>query len=105
VVRAAETVLGRARLYAAAHARDTAATALRDGSRTRLGALVHLESQAAPEALVAAVATRTGEEPATVAALLFGAEGSGGYGADAALVRLADELDRLELKAKETTSR
>jgi hypothetical protein len=105
VVRAAETVLGRARLYAAARARDTAATALREGSRTRLAALVHLDSHAPPEALIATVAARTGEEPSTVAALLFTAEGGGGYGADAALVRLADELDRLERKAKETTSR
>jgi hypothetical protein len=43
-----------------------------------------------------------------VAALLFAVSGDGGYGAaqnDAALVRLADELDRLEQKAKETTSR
>ena len=105
VVRAAETVLGRARLYAAARARDTAAAALREGSRTRLAALVHLESHASPDALVAAVAARTGEPPAAVAALLFATEGADGYGADAALVRLADELDRLEHKAKETTSR
>ncbi len=105
VVRAAETVLGRARLYAAARARDTAAAALREGSRTRLAALVHLDAHAAPEALVAAVADRTGERPEAVAALLFAGAGDGGYGADAALVRLADELDRLEKKTKETTSR
>ncbi len=108
VVRAAETVLGRARLYAAARARDTAATALREGSRTRLAALVHLDAHAAPEALVAAVAARTGEEPGAVAALLFAGAGADGYGAaqtDATLVRIADELDRLEHKAKETTSR
>jgi hypothetical protein len=106
VVRAAETVLGRARLYAAARARETAAAALREGSRTRLAALVHLDPHAAPEALVAAVAIRTGEEPSAVAALLFGSAGGDEYGAaDAALVRFADELDRLENKAKETTSR
>jgi hypothetical protein len=117
VVRAAETVLGRARLYAAGRARDTAANALRGGSRTRLATLVHLEAHAAPEALVAAVAARTGEEPATVSALLYPGSGDGGYGAatanradeittsDAALVRLADELDRLENRAREMTSR
>ena len=108
VVRAAETVLGRARLYAAARARDTAAHALRTGSRARLAGLVHLDPHAAPEALVMAVASRTGQEPAAVSALLYeesAAGGSDGYGADAALVRLADELDRLERQAKEMTRR
>lgn len=111
VVRAGETVLGRARLYAAARARSTAARALRTGSRARLAALVHLDphpSQLAPEALIAAVAARTGEQPATVSALLYEGSGAGGYGAaksDAALVRLADELDRLEDRAREMTSR
>jgi hypothetical protein len=108
VVRAGETVLGRARLYAAARARDTAANALRTGSRARLAGLVHLDPHASPEALVGAVAARTGKEPAVVSALLYEGLATGGYGAaesDAALVRLADELDRLENQAKEMTSR
>jgi len=120
VVRAGETVLGRARLYAAARARDTAANALRTGSRARLAGLVHLDPHASPDALVMAVASRTGQQPAAVSALLYEGSASGGavgYGAatvsgvhkvktaDAALVRLADELDRLERQAKEMTSR
>ncbi len=119
VVRAGETVLGRARLYAAARARDTAAEALRTGSRARLAGLVHLDPHATPEALVMAVASRTGWEPAVVSALLYDGSPASGYGAatvsaarsdrasagDAALVRLADELDRLESQTKEMTSR
>jgi hypothetical protein len=104
VVRAAETVLGRARLYAAARARTSAAQALRTGSRARLATLVHLEPHASAEALVSAVAERTGENPAAVTALLDDAGSTGGYRAaqsDAALVRLADDLDRLESRAKE----
>jgi hypothetical protein len=98
VVRAAETVLGRARLYAAARARSTAAEALRAGSRARLAALVHLDSAARPEALIEAVAAHSGIEPATVAATLYAGAGTPEYGADtdAAIVRLADELDILE---------
>lgn len=105
VVRAAETVLGRARLYAAARARGTAAEALRSGARTRLATLTHLDVRAAPPALIAAVAARTGSDPARVATLLYA---SGGYGAaesDAALVRLADELDALQRQAKEMARR
>ncbi|HEX4019378.1 MAG TPA: DUF4350 domain-containing protein [Frankiaceae bacterium] len=114
VVRAGETVLGRARLYAAARARDTAVNALRTGSRARLAGLVHLDPHVSPEALVLAVASRTGWEPATISAVLYegsalsGPDGSPGYGAadsDAALVRLADDLDRLENQAREMTSR
>lgn len=106
VVRAAETVLGRARLYSAARARDTAAAALRAGSRRRLAEILHLDQRTAPDALIAAVAGRTGEEPAKVSALLYASGGDDGYvAADAALVRLADELDRLEHRAREMTSR
>ncbi|HEX4430876.1 MAG TPA: DUF4350 domain-containing protein [Frankiaceae bacterium] len=102
IVRAGETVRGRARLYAAARARVTAANALRNGSRARLAALVHLDPRVAPEALVAAVAARTGKEPAVVSALLYEGGGPGGSTeSDTTLVRLADELDQLENQAKE----
>ncbi|MCW2547223.1 MAG: hypothetical protein JWN96_1683 [Mycobacterium sp.] len=105
VVRAAETVLGRARLYATARARSSAASALRSGSRARLATLIHLDPSAAPQEMIAAVAARTGTEPARVAGLLY--EG-GGYGAarsEAALVRLAADLDTLEQLAKEVARR
>jgi hypothetical protein len=105
VVRAAETVLGRARLYSSARARGAAANALRSGSRARLASLIHLDPAVSAQAMIAAVAARTGIEPARVARLLY--EG-GGYGAaksDATLVRLADDLDQLEKLAKEVARR
>jgi hypothetical protein len=105
VVRAAETVLGRARLYASARARPTAAAALRSGSRARLAALIHLDSSAEPQVMIVAVAARTGVEPARVAALLYPGGGYGAAGSEAALVRLADDLDRLEQLAKEVARR
>jgi hypothetical protein len=105
VVRAAETVLGRARLYASARARSTAAAALRSGSRARLTALVHLDPAAEPQVMIVAVAARTGVDPARVAALLYPGGGYGAAGSEAALVRLADDLDKLEKLAKEVARR
>ena len=91
VVRAAETVEGRSRLYRAAGARDRAAQALRSGARDRLVARLGLPAGAEPGAVVATVAARTGRSPADVDALLYGPP----PGDDAALVRLADDLDGL----------
>jgi hypothetical protein len=105
VVRAAETVLGRARLYASARARTTAAAALRSGSRARLATLIHLDPAAEAPVLVSAVAARTGVEPTRVAALLYPGGGYGSAGSEAALVRLAEDLDKLETLAKEVARR
>jgi hypothetical protein len=105
VVRAAETVLGRARLYASARARPTAAAALRSGSQARLAALIHLDPSAEPQVMIVAVAARTGVEPARVAALLYPGGGYGAAGSEAALVRLANDLDKLEQLAKEVARR
>jgi hypothetical protein len=93
-VRAAETTEGRARLYHQTNARGRAADALRAATRTRLAPLTGVPPAAAhsPEALPPAVATRTGDAPAAVHALLFGPPPPH----DAALVRLADDLDALE---------
>ena len=60
VVRAAETVEGRGRLYRAAGARDRAAEALRRGARDRLVPRLGLPAGADREALVGTVAVRTG---------------------------------------------
>jgi hypothetical protein len=92
VVRAAETVEGRARLYRRGGARDTAAEALRSGLRSRLVPRLGLSARAQPPAVVDAVATRTRRPPSEVATLLYGAAPAD----DAALVRLADDLDALE---------
>ena len=93
-VRAAETVEGHGRLYHRLAARDRAAEALRAGSIARLSrAFGHAED---PLALSAAVARRTGRDPAEVRRLLFEAV----PGSDDDLVNLARHLDRLEQEAR-----
>ena len=91
VVRAAETVEGRGRLYRAAGARGSAADALRSGAvdvlARRLGAGRHPSA----EALVELVARRTSRPAATVQALLYGPPPAD----DDALLRLARDLDAL----------
>lgn len=91
VVRAAEAHEGRARLYRRARARDRAADALRDRARAGLARDLGLPRGANAESVVAAAAARSGRAPADVAALLLGAAPPD----DAALVRLADDLDAL----------
>lgn len=96
VIRAAETVEGRARLYRRAGARDAAAESLRAAHRARLVPLLGLPSRSEPPAVVDAVAGRVGRTPPEVAALLYGAAPAD----DAALVRLADDLDALEREVR-----
>jgi hypothetical protein len=91
VVRAAESVEGRSRLYRAAHARGTAAESLRTGARHRLVRRLGLPVDVDRAALVAAVAARTGRDPTAVDALLYGAAPSD----DRSLVRLANDLHAL----------
>jgi hypothetical protein len=95
-VRAAETEEGRARLYRRNGARGQAAEALRAGVRSRLGAALGLPRRADPQAVVGAVAARTGWAGADVMALLYGAAPAD----DAALVRLADRLDAVETEVR-----
>lgn len=98
VVRAAETVEGRARLYRARHARDRAAAALRSGFWSRVEPLLGLPSDADPDALVAAVARRSGRDATEVHDLLYGAAPED----DSALVGLADRLDTLERQVRQS---
>ncbi|RIQ16468.1 hypothetical protein DY240_22820, partial [Jiangella rhizosphaerae] len=79
--------------------RDHAATLLRRAAIRRLAATAHLPggiaAEAGPDAvdaLVTTLATRTGRPAAEIAALLAGPPPAD----DAALVRLADDLDTLE---------
>ncbi|GAA3759902.1 hypothetical protein HDA32_004768 [Spinactinospora alkalitolerans] len=109
VVRAAETTEGRARLYASRRARDRAAAALRTGVLDRIRPSLGLGPDAAPESVVDAVAARTGETHERLRALLHGvptADAPGSpdpfTGDDATLVRLADELDRLEREVRQS---
>ena len=92
VVRAAETVEGRARLYYSARARGRAADALRAGLRDRLVRTLGLAPDASRQALVTAVTTRTrGRDAADVDFLLYGPPPPD----DTTFVRLADDLDSL----------
>ena len=86
VVRAAETVEGRARLYRRAAAADHAGEALRQAARARIAGRLGLPGNCRPAQLVAAV-------PAADAhTLLYGPPPAD----DTELVRLADALDALE---------
>jgi hypothetical protein len=95
VVRAAEVTEGRARLYRRAKARGRAAAELRTATLRRVAPLVGFvgdASSADPHRLAAAVAARAGADEPEVFGLLYG-----GVPADeAALVKLADRLDRIE---------
>jgi hypothetical protein len=92
VVRASETVEGRGRLYRSRRAGDRAADALRTATRQRLLPRLGLAHNAAPPAVVQAVAERCGSSPQAVAHTLFGPPPA----TDADLVNLARELDNIE---------
>ncbi|HEU4542966.1 MAG TPA: DUF4350 domain-containing protein [Jiangellaceae bacterium] len=96
VVRAAETTEGRARLYRRGRARGHAAATLREATAARLQQRLSQPVDAGITALSEAVAARTGRSPSDVATLLGGPEPRD----DAALVRLADELDALEMEVR-----
>lgn len=91
VVRASETVEGHGRLYHAAGARGTAAEALRAAAVRRLEPLAHGGRNLPAEDVVATAAARTGRPDVQVRHLLYGPAPAD----DAALVRLADDLDAL----------
>jgi hypothetical protein len=95
VVRAAESVEGRARLYRRAQARDRAADALRAGTLARLVPRLGLDPSAggepAPAAVVEAVVQRSGLPGTDVHDALYGPPPAD----DPALVRLADILDTI----------
>ncbi|MGW5675480.1 DUF4350 domain-containing protein [Streptomyces sp. NPDC003860] len=97
-IRASETTEGRARLYHQAKARDRAADVLRSATRERLAPLLGIASAHAhsPDILLPAVAARTDPGDRGPAPLLFGPPPAD----DAALVRLADQLDALEREVR-----
>ena len=91
VVRSAETVEGRGRLYRAAGARATAADVLRAGTADRLARRLGAGLHPSPETVVELVARRWTRPAAEVEALLYGPPPAD----DDALVRLARDLDAL----------
>lgn len=92
VVRATETVEGRARLLRGARARDASADALRSATRHRLATRLGLGAAPAQTALVDRLVARTGRGANEVVDLLYGSSPAD----DRALVALANRLDRLE---------
>jgi hypothetical protein len=93
VVRATETVEGRARLYRRGRARGRAADALRTATTERLRRLLALPRGASFDTVVSATSERTGRPSGEIAALLGpGAEPPD----DASLTGLAHALDTLE---------
>ncbi|MEU4093921.1 DUF4350 domain-containing protein [Streptomyces sp. NPDC026673] len=93
-VRAAEATEGRARLYRRGNARGRAAEALRTAARDRLAPLVGVPPSQShdPDVLPAAVAARLDDPATDPRTLLHGPPPPN----DAALLRLADDLDALE---------
>jgi hypothetical protein len=92
VVRATETVEGRARLLRAAHARDTASDALRSATAERLRDRLGLAADAAAPAVVESVARHSGWRAADVEQVLYGPPPAD----DGDLLRLSRELDQLD---------
>ena len=92
VVRACETVEGHGRLYRSRRARDRAAAALRDAALGRIVIRLGLPQNVTADAACQELASRTGRDSGEIRAILFGPV----PGDDAALVKLAADLDALE---------
>lgn len=92
VVRASETVEGRARLYRSRRARGQAADALRTATLQRLSPRLGLGANASPAAVVSAIAQRYRGDPNTVHHILYGPPPS----TDADLLHLSHALDDIE---------
>lgn len=92
VVRASETVEGRARLYRSRRSRGQAADALRTATLQRLSPRLGLGANPSPAAVVSAVAQRCGGDGNAVQHALFGPPPS----TDADLLHLAHTLDDIE---------
>ena len=97
VVRASETMEGRARLYERSNSRLHALDALRIGTVARLARTCGLPRTATVGEVVDAVAALTGRDRSAVADILIDHAPS----SDAELVHLSDQLLRLEKEASE----
>lgn len=98
-VRAAETVEGHANLYRRAAAHGRAAALLRAAAARRIAPLLGLPAGPAgraPQTLVVPLAARLGRTPEEVHAVLAGVVPQ----TEAELVRLTDQLDRLEQEVR-----
>ncbi|APX32437.1 hypothetical protein BH708_06550 [Brachybacterium sp. P6-10-X1] len=91
-VRPQELVLGRARMLQQSGSRDAAAASLRSAAATRLADRLGLRRESALDGLLAALAPHVDHSPEQLRALL----GPTPVTSDQDLVRLAQDLDRLE---------
>jgi hypothetical protein len=92
VVRASETMEGRARLYATSNARLRAIDAIRVGAVMRMAVAAGLPRTAGLDRVIGSVAALTGRPPAQVHAVLVGEVPQ----SDAALMALSAAIDELE---------
>jgi len=92
VVRACETVEGHGRLYRSRRARDRAAAALRGAALGRIVTRLGLPRDVTADAVCQELGSRTGRDSGEIRAVLFGPVPAD----EAALVRLAADLDALE---------
>ena len=92
IVRASETVEGRARLYRARRARTEAAESLRAATLERLTPRLGLGAKPSPPMMTSAIAQRCGGDPRSVEHTLFGPAPA----TDAELLNLAHALDNIE---------
>ncbi|WP_196222452.1 DUF4350 domain-containing protein [Micromonospora sp. CP22] len=99
-VPAAETVLGRGRLYQQARARENTARLLRTATLARLARRLHLPADAPPGTVAATVAADTGDQPDTIRELLYGDAPR----TDRDLLELAGELDRVTRTGESTST-
>ncbi|GAA1489925.1 DUF4350 domain-containing protein [Brachybacterium sacelli] len=91
-VRPQELVLGRSRLMQQSDSRDAAASSLRSAAATRLADRLGLRRESALDGLLAALAPHVDRSPEQLRELL----GPTPVTSDQDLVRLAQDLDRLE---------
>jgi hypothetical protein len=98
VVRASETVEGRARLYRSRRSRGQAASALRTATLTRLIPRLGLGPNASEPAIVRAVSRRRHTDERTVQHILFGPPPD----SDSDLVHLAQALDDIERQVSQS---
>ena len=99
IVRANETMEGRARLYERAGARDHALDSLRIGTIARLAVSCGLPKRSTVDDVVVAVSSLTGRPRDEVSALLLDGVPSN----DGALVKLSDDLLLLEAEVSRVT--
>lgn len=98
VVRASETVEGRARLYRSRRARDQAAAALRTAALHRMSPRLGLGPNRGADAVLAAVARRCPTDENSLRHLLFGPPPT----TDSELVQLAKALDHIERQVSQS---